>query len=257
MGYFRNAPSENQLANRGAQFLFVVCCWWWVCVFCLFHHWGRRPGNASSLGVREWEIERQRQWDGEKRRLWGVGGRERDREGVKASRDTSRCQTHRHSAATDSSLQLHLEAATGHRKRVTWRWGVQKGQAGGDKGRVERQICYDSRSPKSGKKLLLGSDQLLKDTTLANYFPLCSFANISWLSIQPSKTVARFLVLHTLLLAYTLFTLDKITHQRPQTSGFCCQWERTEFIPASNETAVVTCVCRLQPWPVMKTLAHH
>lgn len=24
MGYFRNAPSENQLANRGAQFLFVV-----------------------------------------------------------------------------------------------------------------------------------------------------------------------------------------------------------------------------------------
>lgn len=24
MGYFRNAPSENQWANRGAQFLFVV-----------------------------------------------------------------------------------------------------------------------------------------------------------------------------------------------------------------------------------------
>ena len=40
---------------------------------------------------------------------WGFGV-ERDREGVKTSGDTSRCQTHRHTAATDSSSQLHLQA---------------------------------------------------------------------------------------------------------------------------------------------------
>lgn len=87
MGYFRNAPSENQLANRGAQFLFVVCCWywWWVCVFCLFHHWGRRPGNASSQRVREWERgkEGDRETETKRRRekeTWGGERGEAERE---------------------------------------------------------------------------------------------------------------------------------------------------------------------------------
>lgn len=69
---------------------------------------GRQYQNIES--ERGIDIERQRQRDGKKKGGCWVGGHLRDRVGVKASRDTSQCQTHRHTAATDSSLQLRLQA---------------------------------------------------------------------------------------------------------------------------------------------------
>ncbi len=116
MGYFKNAPSENRWANRGAQFLFVVVVGGGSVPSlrqearqCLVIECGRmRERERKREKERREPAERQRQRDGEKRTLGG--GAERDREGVKASRDTSRCQTHRHTAATDSSSQLRLQA---------------------------------------------------------------------------------------------------------------------------------------------------
>lgn len=91
-------------------------------MLCLFHHGRQEAGQClvieseemrarESRGDRETETKRR----GEKETWGGGGGRkrgeaERDREGVKASRDTSRCQTHRHTAATDSSSQPRLQA---------------------------------------------------------------------------------------------------------------------------------------------------
>lgn len=56
--------------------------------------------------VRDKETERKGDlgWEGKRGEAGG------DREGVKASRDTSQCQTHRHTAATDSSSQPRLQA---------------------------------------------------------------------------------------------------------------------------------------------------
>lgn len=65
---------------------------------------GEGTRERGKEGDRETETKR---WRG---RLGGETERERDREGVKACGDTSRCQTHRHTAATDSSLQPRLEA---------------------------------------------------------------------------------------------------------------------------------------------------
>lgn len=115
MGYFRNAPSENQWANRGVQFLFVVIVGsslslplWVLSISLLRQGGGRQYQNiGSERGI---DTERQRQRDGEKKGGCWVGGQLRDRVGVKASRDTSQCQTHRHTAATDSSLQPRLQA---------------------------------------------------------------------------------------------------------------------------------------------------
>lgn len=47
MGYFRNAPSENQSANRGAQFLFVFVVGGSVCPACSITEVGG-GGRASS-----------------------------------------------------------------------------------------------------------------------------------------------------------------------------------------------------------------
>lgn len=103
-----------QIVELSSRLLFVVGIGGGsVCSVCS----SSEAGGQAMPHHREWENEREgrkdieRQRDGEKRRLGG--GRwvaERDREGVKASTDTSRCQTHRHTAATDSSLQLRLEA---------------------------------------------------------------------------------------------------------------------------------------------------
>lgn len=65
--------------------------------------------EARQCLITESERMKEGKWRKETERLGGCGV-ERDREGVKASRDTSRCQTQRHTAATDSSSQLRLQA---------------------------------------------------------------------------------------------------------------------------------------------------
>lgn len=123
----------------------------------------REAGGRAMPRHREWgneserEQRRQRDRDKETGRKGdlGRGGRkrgeaERDREGVKASRDTSRCQTHRHTAATDSSSQPRLQAQldTGNE------WTGEEDRRRGTRGRGgKRQIGYYSW-PKSAQKLL-------------------------------------------------------------------------------------------------------
>lgn len=62
------------------------------------------------------DTERQRQRDGKQTEAVGFGDQLKDREGVMASRDTSQCQTHRHTAAINLSLQPRLQAQLDTRK---------------------------------------------------------------------------------------------------------------------------------------------
>jgi len=72
--------------------------------------------------------------------------------------DTQTHCSHRFIIATASA------GTTGHRKRVNWIGGVERGQEKRDEGRGKRQIGYYS-GPKSGQKHLFESVQLGKQTT--------------------------------------------------------------------------------------------
>lgn len=93
--------------------------------------------ESERMGKREGRRQR--------RRLQGEGKREgRDREGVMASGDTSLCQTHRNTAAIDSSSQPRLQAQldTGNKWTEEEEWRADR--RGTMRGEGKRQIGHNS-----------------------------------------------------------------------------------------------------------------
>lgn len=149
---------------------FVVCRWYWCWVavlhpVCSITEAGR-PGDASPLREGERERWREREEDGWWCRRCVCGGgkraKEGDRERAQAWGDTSRCQTHRHTAATDSSLQPRLEAQldTGNERAGDEEWSERAGRGerereeGRDGGRWAKTNGHQ-RLPKSVQELQL------------------------------------------------------------------------------------------------------
>lgn len=91
---------------------------------CLPHCCGRGGGGQRHRSERDGQ--RQKRWRGKE--AVGLGERRwlGDREGVKAGGDTSRCQTHRHTAATDSSLRPRSAGTTGRRKSELQRKSAER-----------------------------------------------------------------------------------------------------------------------------------
>ena len=157
MGYFRNAPSENQWANRGAQFLFVVVVSGGsVCSACSI----TEAGGQAMPNHWEWENERERDRKRETQRgrkretetkrrrekgTWGWGWRgnvERERE---IERELRPVEIHHNVRHTDAlQPKIHHRSCVCRHNWTQESSGVEGGQAKRGEGRGGRQIGHYS-----------------------------------------------------------------------------------------------------------------
>lgn len=158
MGYFRNAPSENQWANRGAQLLFVVVGGSLCSSVCLIAVAGGVEGSATALRGTDRDKR-----DGEERRLWGWGSGG----GWEIEKELRPVEIHHDVRHTDTlqpqihhcgrGLQAQLDAG-----RVNCRGRVRRGQ---QKKRAGRQMRFHSW-PKSVRRAAVGDRSAWKTNTL-------------------------------------------------------------------------------------------